>query len=131
LKTQNIKINFSTSFLTNLSPSNIIKNPSLRSRYNSAQKPSKLYSRNLLVFLFLLSSAERKKTKFYIFVKPKRVKKYTVLRAPYRYKGARIHIMYNRYFIIIRGAIEFKVKPFFETVPQLTDFTQLVKEIPS
>lgn len=36
-----------------------------------------------------------------IFVKPKRVKRYVVLRAPYRYKVARLHYMYNRYFMLI------------------------------
>lgn len=127
-----MRINFSTSLLTNVSPSNIIKNSKLRLKYNSPRKTGKIYSRNLLVFLFLLGSAGKKNImNFCVFVKPKRVKKYTILRAPYRYKGARIHIMYNRYFIIVRGSVESKTKPLFKTIAQLADFTQLVQEIPN
>jgi hypothetical protein len=77
-----MRINFSTSLLTNVSPSNIIKNSKLRLKYNAPQKTGKIYSRNLLVLLFLLGSVGKKKImNFRVFVKPKRVKKYTILRA--------------------------------------------------
>lgn len=69
------------------------------------------------------------KKKDYRFIKirtlvlPKTQTKFTLLRAPYRYKVARIHLKYVRYFIII----SFKIKRNVTT--EVTELSSLIKSV--
>lgn len=74
-----------------------IRNNNLVSRDSN-----KIQIKNLFLFIFLLKhtySYDNTEVKTKIFVKPKKTKSIVVLRAPYRYKLARLNLAFSRHYV--------------------------------
>lgn len=103
-------------YLTNISPVNFTFKGNSGLLVNKKHKlKNKIYSKNLIMLLLVIhfNKAIRKKEhrfgKIRTLVLPKKQTKFTLLRAPYRYKVARIHLKYVRYFIVISFEIKMTV----------------------
>lgn len=73
----------------------------------STLKKKKIFLKNFFFSMILL-----KNTKYFdtvsIFIKPIQFRKIVLLRAPYRYKLARLHLTVNRYNIVLIFSINLK-----------------------
>ena len=82
--------------------SNFTPNIHIRKNNLASQDINKIQIKNLFLFIFLLkhtysyNSTEIKTT---VFVKPKKTKSIVVLRAPYRYKLARLNLAFSRHYV--------------------------------
>jgi len=84
--------------------SNFIPNIHVRNNSLASKDINKIQIKNLFLFVFLLKhtySYNNTEVKTTIFVKPKRVKSIVVLRAPYRYKLARLNLAFSRHYISV------------------------------
>jgi hypothetical protein len=85
------------SYVSNFIPNIHSKNYSLASK-----DANKIQIKNLFLFVFLLKHTyayNNTKIDSSIFVKPKKNKSIVVLRAPYRYKLARLNLTFSRHYI--------------------------------
>jgi len=83
-----IKINFTSNFT-----------PKINSK--KSLKKNKIFLRSFFIFTFLLNKKKNSNFNFNFFIKPKKIKKFIFLRAPYRHKLARIHLAILRYTIFV------------------------------
>ena len=82
--------------------SNFTPNIHIRKNNLSSKDTNKIQIKNLFLFIFLLKhtySYNKTEIKTTIFVKPKKTKSIVVLRAPYRYKLARLNLAFSRHYI--------------------------------
>lgn len=93
---------------------------------------NKLFSKNFFLFLFFINFKNAKKsldnyTDICVFIKPKKVKKFTLLRAPYRYKVGRIHLMYSRYTFVVSFKVNLSNTPSFNNIDDLKQYNSLIE----
>lgn len=120
--------------LSNTSPCSFNKSAKNLKSLNLLKKENKLYANQLIVLLFLLTRNKNNKksiTSFSIFIKPKTHKKFTILRAPYRYKGARIHLVFQRYFILINWYFSLKSPIIINNHISLSNFNNMLQKLPA
>lgn len=125
-------INISLYYSTNISP--ILGSQQINALINSNNTiNNKLFSKNFFLFLFFVNFKKTKNnfskfSKITIFVKPKKVKKFTLLRAPYRYKVGRVHLMYSRYTFVVSFSLPLVIDPQFNTINALKNYNTLIEK---
>lgn len=90
-------------------------------------KSNFLFSRRILAFFLLFSFLYKDKNiiSLKIFVKPKKLKKFNILRAPYKNKIAQNSFMWNRYYYSI--IFLFKNEQYFSSCDLIDYFNILIK----
>lgn len=91
----------------------------------------KIFLKNFFIFVLLLKNSNNIKN-VSIFIKPKQRRSLVMLRAPYRYKLARLHLTVNRYNIAVHLKIKISESFNFNSILQNhNNFTNLGKSFES
>jgi len=97
-------LNIKATYISNYTPTINIKN-------SKGKKQYKLFVRYIFIYYLFLKKfylIPIKNNSITFFVKPKKKKAFTLLRAPYRYKLARLNIVFSRYYINISFTLTLK-----------------------
>lgn len=100
---KNTKTNLTITFVFN---SNFkLNNLNLNTQLNFANK-SKIYCKNFFIIIFLLkhyyNNTKNLKNTVNCFILPKKIKKFTILNAPFRDKISKKHFSLTRYSFIVK-----------------------------
>lgn len=104
--------------------------------YTPAFKPKrgkkyKLYSKNIFIYLYFLSkelTRIKSNHKLKFFVKPIKVKRFVILRAPYRYKLARLQLAFKHYCVNV--CFKFEVSSYTDVDGcNLTSLANMIREV--
>ena len=123
-----MNINISLSFLTNFKPTNFGCLDNIN--FFKIRKNSKIVLRNFFLFIFLLKYLNKKKNKFLnqtIWIKPKKKKIITILKAPYKNKLARNQLLLKRFFIIYKLKLINFEKIEFDSFEKTMQFVKFFK----
>jgi hypothetical protein len=115
-------ISISINYITNFKPSkNFSENYSFYKNKNNI-----ILCKHFLIFFYLMKISLKNNADIKIFLKPKRRKLETLLRAPYRHKISRHQITISRYNLVVVFKLNLKKNILCKSITQLTF---LIKEI--